>query len=379
MDRAVEFLRVPEKAYSGRGIVICAGREQYVTCAWVCINVLRYLGCTLPIQVWHLDRYEVSNELAALLKPLGVECINAEVVRSARPSQVLGGWQLKPYSIIHCPFREVLSLDADNVPALDPTYLFDVNPYKELGSIFWPDYHRLSPEHSIWRLSGVAYRNEPEFESGQIVIDKSRCMRALSLAMWMNEHSEFWYRHILGDKETFHFAWRKLDQPYAMPDRPIYPLDGTMCQHDFIGRRVFQHRNLAKWSLGENRRVEGFEYEKECLEFVDQLRPHERLVAGAPHWNPRHAEDLVGRSAVYHRVGFDRRSMVFAHDGTIGEGACSMERFWSIEESAGERRLAVYGKDGLTAEFYQDSRNKSVWRGRWRLYEQMPVELLIDG
>jgi hypothetical protein len=41
------------------------------------------------------------------------------------PHPSLGGWQLKPYSIVHCPFREVLFLDADNVPLRDPTFLFE--------------------------------------------------------------------------------------------------------------------------------------------------------------------------------------------------------------------------------------------------------------
>ena len=40
----------------------------------------------------------------------------------------------------------------------------------------------------------MPYRDEPEFESGQIVLDKKRCFSALSLAMWFNEYSDFWYQ-----------------------------------------------------------------------------------------------------------------------------------------------------------------------------------------
>ena len=45
----------PADRFSGRGIVICAGGARLLTGAWVTINILRRtLGCTLPIQVWHL-------------------------------------------------------------------------------------------------------------------------------------------------------------------------------------------------------------------------------------------------------------------------------------------------------------------------------------
>jgi hypothetical protein len=58
-----------------------------------------------------------------------------------------------------------------------------------------------------------------------------------------------------------------------MPNTPIFPLAGTMCQHDFTGRRIFQHRNLLKWRLfGENQRVKGFIHEDRCLNFLAELR-----------------------------------------------------------------------------------------------------------
>ena len=57
-----------------------------------------------------------------------------------------------------------------------------------------------------------------------------------------------------------------------MPSRGIETLDAVMCQHDFDDRRIFQHRNLAKWSLGDNRRIPGFLREEECIRFIIELR-----------------------------------------------------------------------------------------------------------
>jgi len=36
----------------------------------------------------------------------------------------------------------------------------------------------------------------------------------------------------------------------------------TLCQHDFQGRRIFQHRFNAKWSMFENLRIAGFKCEE---------------------------------------------------------------------------------------------------------------------
>ena len=60
----------------------------------------------------------------------------------------------------------------------------------------------------------------------------------------------------------------------------IHTLSGTMCQHDFDGNRVFQHRNGRKWSMYENPQVPGFDFEAECVRFIDELKV--RLVARGP-------------------------------------------------------------------------------------------------
>ncbi|HEX4646701.1 MAG TPA: hypothetical protein VH598_13940, partial [Verrucomicrobiae bacterium] len=126
---------------------------------------------------------------------------------------------------------------------------------------------------AIWRSCGLREPREPEFETGQIVVDKKRCWPALWLTLWFNENSDFYYRYLHGDKETFHLAFRKMKQSYSLVQKPIRQLEGTMCQHDFRGRRIFQHRNTDKWDLFLcNRRVKGFRFEDECRAYVEQLR-----------------------------------------------------------------------------------------------------------
>jgi len=149
--KAAEFIEtIPPYpgTFEGRGIVICAGGVKYLTCAWVLIKMLRHLGCTLPIEVWYLGEDEGDPEWIKLVEPLGVTCIDAREGGtgsasgthprrcSASATHPLGGWQSKPFAILHSRFQEVLFLDADNVPVVDPTFLFETDEYRRTGAIF---------------------------------------------------------------------------------------------------------------------------------------------------------------------------------------------------------------------------------------------------
>lgn len=259
--------------FSGRGIVICGGGAKYFTPAWVCIRLLRHLGCTLPIEFWHLGKDEMDDSMRALLEPFQVRAVDAFEVRKKIPVRRLGGWELKPYAILHSQFEEILFLDADNVPVVDPTFLFDDPQFKKTGAIFWPDYGRFEKTEVIWTSCGIPRPAGPEFESGQMVVNKAVCWRALRLALWFNEQSDFYYQYLYGDKETFHLAFEKLQQPYTLVPHPIHTLPGTMCQHDLEGNRLFQHRNTDKWNLFlRNKVVADFRHEAECRRFVAELQ-----------------------------------------------------------------------------------------------------------
>jgi hypothetical protein len=75
------------------------------------------------------------------------------------------------------------------------------------------------------------------------------------------------------DKEIFHLAWRKVGQPYAMAPPMVEPPGEALYQHDFEGRKLFQHRNGVKWQLqGENPCIKGFDCHGECVQFLQGLR-----------------------------------------------------------------------------------------------------------
>jgi hypothetical protein len=380
--RGVAEVPVPPSQREGRGVVIPAGGSFFVG-AYVSAAMLRWLGCRLPIELWHLGAAEVTPDMRRAIERLNVRCVDALQLHDAHPIRTLGGWQLKPFSLLHCSFRHALLLDADNVPVVDPTFLFDSIEYRKNGSIFWPDRERIAPTRSIWALTGVSFRDEPEFESGQVVVDVVACWHELNLTMCMNEHGEFWYQHIYGDKDTFHMAWRKLGRSYAMPRREIEVLPGTFCQHDFSGRRVFQHRNRRKWSLdGPNPKTTGFCFEDRCLGYIDQLR-RELSEQAVEQYEPalRSIHDAIVRRRRYVlvRQAQGRTPLEFLPDLRIGLGRTSTENRWCLSSDLGERpKLLITGDAGITAELTEDG--IGTFRGRATDAARTPVRLLpLDG
>ncbi len=272
---------------SGAGIVMVAGGEPALTNAWVTLTILRkVLKCSLPIQIWHLGSAEMSPVMRRLLARFDVELVDACSVRRQHPMRRLGPWECKAYAALWSPFRHVILLDADNVPLIDPATLLETPEYAASGAIFWPDNHSHLPASPVWALFDVPYRDELEVESGQVVIDKERCWVPLSLAVHYNAWSDLYYRYVYGDKETFHFAWRRLEQPYAMPEgRPhslYFPkvtphgprrMTAALEQSDFQGNVIFHHRTGAKWHLHDENATTGrADLDAVCFAALNELR-----------------------------------------------------------------------------------------------------------
>jgi alpha 1,2-mannosyltransferase len=256
----------------GRGIVMCAGGEKYLPSAWISVNQLRNLGCILQIEMWHFSG-EIVDPWPRFFEQLGVCLVDASKRLSQQAMMPAGGWELKCFAIVFSAFHEVLLLDADNLAVEDPTHLFNEPAYLTEGAVFWEDSHSMIKDERIWEICRIARRNEREFESGQLLVDKRRCWQELMLALYMNEHSRFFYRYLYGDKDTFRFAWHKRNRTFAIPSAAVQnPLTGSMFQPGLHGHRLFQHRTWYKWELGENRREPDFWFDSECRRWIEELR-----------------------------------------------------------------------------------------------------------
>ena len=262
--------------HDGRGIVVSAG-GRLLPGAYVALRSLRRVGCTIPVEIWHLGPAELPRaSLCTLFERQGVTFVDAHQVAREHGRTIGGGWQNKPFSILFSHFAEVLLLDADNMALQDPSRLFDDEAYLKTGALLWPDFpqrpgSRWSLRPEVWALLGLAERTGVELESGQLVFDKRKTWRALSVALHMNEHSDFWYRYSYGDKDTFTLAFAVTDTPATVVGKgPVHLQRGVRIHFAPDGREIFQH--CRKWTMppAANWPMLGYRLEPLCMEWMKE-------------------------------------------------------------------------------------------------------------
>jgi hypothetical protein len=390
LEQAIARCRpYPAGRYRGRGIVTCVSAKPgwssgknlpqgYLPGAWVLVKELRRLGCTLPVTFAHLGPLEWDPRLTRLVRPLGVDVLDLEEAARQDPMRVLAGWETKVFAVLHAPYEEVLFLDADNVPTRDPAFLFDDPRYREAGAVFWPDlppYDRAEwlPE-VVWRNVGLGPRDEVDFESGQLLVDKRRCWKELAATRHINEHSDWYYRFVFGDKSTFHLGWAKCGGRWALPATPAGWLHRSILQHDFEGRVLFHHACQDKPSLGGYAYRDHLPDQAACDGHLAELRAlwSGRLwINDDPSPEDRAVMDrLRGGLFDYHRVGIDRRQLRLLEDDRVGRGAARCEFGWSVLDGV----LAVVDCDGKPTFLAREGAD-GAWRGRWLEYERCEVVL----
>lgn len=352
---------------SGRGIVICAGGTRLLTCAWLAIAMLRRtFQCRLPIELWHIGPAEMGAPMRTLLEALDVRITDALDVARRHPIESLGGWQLKTYALLHSGFREILLLDADNMPTRDPSSLFETQEFADTGAVFWPDIVRFKPNNPIWEVAGLSRDTGPSFETGQIVLDKQRHAGALTLAHWINQHHLAFEHMLYGDKDACYVAWRMTGSPYHLIPHAPRQLEHTFCQRAPDGAVLFQHRNGAKWLLhGPNPSIEGFRYEAECLTLLAELRTlWDGTLFNPP---PRSAaaqaieRDLIaGERFRLVWVGSHELAVAFRPQHVI-EGGSPDERCWFVADGTDGPELRVVARGLLTCALRPAA--DGIWRG----------------
>lgn len=277
-DRAkdgYELVHLEENGGEGRGIVMTSGNKDTTERALTVLRMLQHYGNTLPIEVFHYEGELTDADQRAALESLGARIV--QVKNAEKKEGRWKNWQIKSSAIIESSFREVLSLDSDNVPLGTVEHLFDADIYKTKGgAVFWPDITKDHPENAIWRLVGEPCTfDEWTFESGQIVIDKGGNgglnLAALWIATAMMAHDEFWFKVCGGDKDTFRWAFRMLGLEYARSQRWLSALgylqnNGGFCGHTMLQYDIaiprgmhdypplFVHSNLLKHMGAENER-----------------------------------------------------------------------------------------------------------------------------
>ncbi|CAI5737440.1 unnamed protein product [Hyaloperonospora brassicae] len=237
--------------------------DRVLPSAYATIRMLRLQGCVLPVELWYRpDEMSIDNPI--IYKLLSEYNVRMRPIFDRRAT----GFHVKPYAVYYSSFDNVLLLDADNLPAKDPTYLFDEPEFLRTGAVFWPDYwqpsnslFQLSNTSLLWQLTGIKYVDMFEQESGQVLIDRLRSKRALDKLMFYSTHQPRLLEKLnllWGDKDLFRLAWLNSSQPFHLVKYPpaVGGLDlmkekGVFCglamiQHDMQGNLIFFHRNTIK-------------------------------------------------------------------------------------------------------------------------------------
>ncbi|RMZ91304.1 hypothetical protein DV736_g1457, partial [Chaetothyriales sp. CBS 134916] len=246
--------------FEGRGIVIVAGHVKSMKRVMVVLKALDKLDSKLPVEI-HYWGEEVSPEqqanVSALYPRLHFNDLSGSWNFFKTDKSRMANYQLKTAAVVNSRFAEVLLMDSDNVPIIDPAELFESPTYKEYGTIFWPDIARTRPQNPIWAITNTACRmDEYEQESGQLLVDKRKFFYHLQLAAWF-EHKQFDYYNtfLLGDKDMFRFAWHALKTKAGRPKKWLTSVgfveEGYYCGHTFAqhhpdGRVAFMHGGLLK-------------------------------------------------------------------------------------------------------------------------------------
>ena len=309
----------PEKTFRGRGVVIHGGGVQHAASTLIVARIVRSkpIGCTLPIEYWHRGDAPPTPALTAAFLRLGVVsrdvdagfaagyiAAGAELLPDASSSSssssgggVPGGvprlasWAVKPVAVLLSAFEEVVALDADVIPLVDPAEMFEADPYVRGAALFWDDLSWDATEEGstamavagllegrpgssesssssgkvgsgrVGGASSLPGYLRRSLESGQMVVHKGRHWRQLCLAAYFNvvRADYFWNERLgfYGDKDTFRVAWMAAGTPYALPPRHVglvgYTSGGAFNGHAMLqahhgsGAPAFLHRNQRKW------------------------------------------------------------------------------------------------------------------------------------
>lgn len=215
-------------AASGKGIVITIN-DAHVDFAGRLLHVLRSHGTALPVQFVHLG--DLSDENKRYLEDvahgsLSIEFLDVSTCLSPGFDTIRKGFYVKFLASIFSTFEEIILMDADVVPFVDPETFFDFKGYKNSGAFFFKDRElteKLSDSQVNFFMSMLPtqdnilqtpidkhkyannffnYRSKHVMESGVVVLNRAQHLSGLIIALSL----QYWYlsgRILYGDKDLF--------------------------------------------------------------------------------------------------------------------------------------------------------------------------------
>ncbi|KAK4098863.1 glycosyltransferase family 71 protein [Parathielavia hyrcaniae] len=377
--------------YDTTGIVTTAGVANFGQVISL-VLMTRRTGSRLPIQVV-LDSSSpwVDSVCTKTMPRYNATCLSLEDSWAGMGRLVpkFERFHWKSVSIIASTFQNVLFLDADCLPVLNPDAIFDqgAEPFTSAGLITWPDFWTPTASPLFYSIAGgldvPPLTSRATSESGMLVYDKARHADSILLTAYYNYNGLKHYYPLLsqhaageGDKETFLQAALVLE---ALRRQGVYKQPTTWMELGIgVKKGYYDVKKLpsvhgrsarGKWTgmfILQMDPVEDYRTVMAAIEKVKmngreaRPRPGTRQNTGSnavpPASAPRRREEAeatsvveedfltnstflaaVGNLALEHRDG---RTMFFHHSGVKPDFTRILDKKWGLVETDEEGRYA---------------------------------------
>lgn len=227
-----------------RGIVSTANNDALAiqtSSLWM----LRASGSTLPVEFWFYDYDNWEDEVCNDIFPsLGAKCMfMTDYLPKDVPKPTRGHdekFTFKTLTLLFSSFEQVLFLDCDAFPVMNPDSIFETEPFTSTGYVLWPDYWANTASRYFFDIVGrpvTDLKERAASESGEMIINKATHAAPILLANFYNYWGpEYWYRLWSqaapgeGDKEAYLAAVMDFKLPWYQvnerPQRVGYKCDG---------------------------------------------------------------------------------------------------------------------------------------------------------
>ncbi|KAF7591277.1 hypothetical protein BBP40_001786 [Aspergillus hancockii] len=234
-DFVNEIMTNPPKLHyipSTKGVVSTAGGE-YLPVLVISLRMLRRTGSELPVEVFLANDDEYENYICDVVLPsLNARCVVLSHILDAVPKIMeIQKYQFKLFAMMFSSFEDILFLDADAFPLLQPELLFMNEPFKSKNMVTWPDFWATTISSYYYEISSQPLPSNTirqSSESGEVLISKKTHMKTLLLSVYYNFWGPDYYYALLsqgasgeGDKETFVAAALALGESYYQVSEPI--------------------------------------------------------------------------------------------------------------------------------------------------------------
>ena len=229
---------------NSKGIITAAGGKDLLLQSFVSINLLRYHGCNLPVELFYADEGEMTEVFIKKMKELNVSCINIQSHELFKDYNARN-FSIKSIALFLSSFEEVIWMDVDIIPFTNMEGLFDDPFYKHKDYLFFPDifsfgkYQNANTEktNDLMKEFGFSFKvGENETDAGLFVINKSRLPKDfIILNLLFNINHKLTYAYVYGDKELYNLCMKLCGIEYSTNDvRPgiigkYFSADDLLC------------------------------------------------------------------------------------------------------------------------------------------------------